>query len=42
VNDKQADLDYPSFRSPYMDSEWDSGLIILKKDNEKMIMDFRE
>lgn len=42
VNDKQADLDYPSFRSPYMDSEWDSGLIILKKDNEKMIIDFRE
>lgn len=42
LNDQQLNLDYPSFSSPYMESEWNSGLITIKKNDEKMILDFRE
>lgn len=35
-------LDYPAFSSPYMESEWNSGLITIKKNDEKMVLDFRE
>lgn len=42
LNDKLVDLDYPLFESPYLKSEWDSGLISLKKDKTKLVLDFRE
>ena len=41
LNDKQVNLDYPTFKSPYMESEWNSGLITIKKNGEKMVYDFR-
>jgi hypothetical protein len=40
LNDRQVNLDYPTFKSPYMDSEWNSGLITIKKNGEKMVYDF--
>jgi hypothetical protein len=42
LNDKQLTLDYPSFSSPYMESEWKSGLITISKNGEKMVLDFRK
>jgi hypothetical protein len=42
LNGKQVSLDYPAFNSPYMESEWNSGLITIKKNGEKMVLDFRE
>lgn len=41
LNDKQVNLDYPTFNSPYMESDWNSGLITIKKNGEKMVYDFR-
>jgi hypothetical protein len=42
LNDRQISLDYPTFRSPYMKSAWNSGLIRIMKDGKKMVLDFRD
>jgi len=45
VNDqKQAsELEsYPTFESPYVNSEWDSGYIVISKDGNKCTLDFRD
>ena len=42
LNDQPIPLDYPSFSSPYVESDWDSGLITIKKNDKKLILDFRE
>ena len=33
---------YPLFESPYINSEWESGYIIIKKDGRKCTLDFRD
>ena len=40
LNDQPANLDYPSFASPFMTSEWDSGVVEIRKDDRKLVFDF--
>jgi hypothetical protein len=40
-NDQPMPLDYPTYGSPFMKSEWDSGLITIYKNGGKMVLDFR-
>lgn len=40
VNGEKAQLDYPAFESPYLTSEWDSGVITLRCAGQKRIYDF--
>jgi hypothetical protein len=42
LNDQPADLDYPTWDSPYLRSAWDSGLVELTKDGRRLVLDFRE
>jgi hypothetical protein len=41
LNGRPADLDYPTWDSPYLRSAWDSGVVELSKDGHKRVMDFR-
>jgi len=42
LDGRPADLDYPTWDSPYMRSPWDSGLVELAKDTRRLVLDFRE
>ena len=45
IDDKEqaAELEnYPTFESPYVNSDWDSGYIVISKDEKKCILDFRD
>jgi len=41
LNNREISFDYPTYNSPYMKSEWDSGLITIQKDQKELILDFR-
>jgi len=41
-NGKAEDLNYPSFGSPYAYSKWDSGVVVLNFDGEKIVWDSNE
>jgi len=42
VNGKTVDWEtYPLFESPYINSEWESGYIVISKDGRKCTLDFR-
>lgn len=41
LDDQQVSLDYPAFGSPYMKSDWDSGVIRIFKNGEERVLDFR-
>jgi hypothetical protein len=40
INGEPADLEYKTYDSPYMQSEWDSGVIIVRKDHSNLKLDF--
>lgn len=40
INGQEADLDYQTYDCPYMQSEWDSGVIHLQKDEKTLTLDF--
>jgi hypothetical protein len=40
VNGVNIDLDYQTYDSPYMQSQWDSGIITLKHGDDEVILDF--
>jgi len=43
VNGKTIDWEsYPLFESPYINSEWESGYIVISKDGRKCTLDFRD
>ena len=42
LNDRPADLDYPTWDSPYLKSAWDSGLVEMTKDGRRLVLDFRQ
>lgn len=42
VNGRSVNLDYPTYGSPYMHSDWDSGLITLTHRNQSETLDFRK
>jgi len=43
VNGKATDWEsYPLFESPYINSEWESGYIVISKDGRKCALDFRD
>ena len=40
---QETELDnYPTFESPYVNSDWDSGYIVISKDGKKCTLDFRD
>lgn len=41
LNGKPIDLDYPTYGSPYMHSPWDSGIIEITKNKQRLLLDFR-
>ena len=41
LDGRALDLDYRTWDSPYMQSDWDSGVIELKSGNRRMVLDFR-
>jgi hypothetical protein len=40
VNDVDVDLNWPLYDCPYLQSDWDSGVITIVKDNHKRVFDF--
>lgn len=40
VNDVNVDLNYKTYDSPYMQSDWDSGIITLKHGQNETVLDF--
>ncbi|MFQ6126908.1 MAG: PKD domain-containing protein [Candidatus Heimdallarchaeota archaeon] len=43
VNGKTVDWEtYPLFKSPYINSEWESGYVVISKDERKCTLDFRD
>jgi len=43
VNGKTVDWEkYPLFESPYINSEWESGYVVISKDGRKCTLDFRD
>ena len=42
VNGEPVDLDYPTYDCPYIQSEWDSGVVTLIKGELREVLDFRE
>jgi hypothetical protein len=41
-NGVQVDLDYQTYDCPYLQSEWDSGIITLLKDDKSLVLNFAE
>jgi hypothetical protein len=41
LDGRTADLEYPTWDSPYLRSVWDSGLVELTKDSRRLVLDFR-
>jgi hypothetical protein len=41
LDGRPADLDYPTWDSPYLRSAWDSGLVELAKGGRGLVLDFR-
>lgn len=40
VDDVSVDLDWPLYDCPYLQSEWDSGVIQIQKGDPKLVLDF--